>query len=498
MSRISDIAKILVEKNGLKQSDADIFAKMMFEVVAEGLKNDKQVKIKGLGTFKILKTKDRESINVNTGERIVIEGREKITFTPDTIIKEIVNRPFAQFETVEVNDGVDFNVIDEKYDTDTTEEDTDVEEDSVFDSEVTDEGGDVNPSDQILDTVKETPQDEVKEVEDNEELVEETPVVEESREDTSEDDADEVISSIEEASDETINSENDAEDVILSEEVQNTESSSTDDLVPEDSASSEADELDEVIETPQKESFFSETSEVTREETLTAESDNKEENGSVVEEEDDEDEESEEPFYYEEDDSFSFTIKKYFAYIGVAVIVALIFGCIYFYSSYSKAESQLEQLKTENQHLKNSIATQQQRVIEKKAKEDADRMKAPADAIEQAEKAKEKEEATENVEEKAETKPEVAKTSKTAEQKVDNNPADAYAKYNTDARIRHGAYIIVGIDKTIKAKKGQTIKGLSKAYLGPGMECYLEALNGTSVTEGQTIKIPKLKVKKKK
>ena len=106
---LNTLGKLLADKSGLSQVEAELFIRKMFDVCNQGLDADKQVKIKWLGTFKVQATKDRESINVNTGERFTIEGRDKLTFTPDNILKEIVNKPFAQFETVVVNDGVDFD-----------------------------------------------------------------------------------------------------------------------------------------------------------------------------------------------------------------------------------------------------------------------------------------------------------------------------------------------------------------------------------------------------
>ena len=129
MSKISlsDLAQRLAEKSGISLQDAELFIRKMFDVANEGLQSDKLVKMKWLGTFKVMAVKDRESVDVNTGERIIIEGRDKISFMPDNILKEIVNKPFAQFETVVVNDGVDFDEIDRKFEN--AEEDG-----SVFDS----------------------------------------------------------------------------------------------------------------------------------------------------------------------------------------------------------------------------------------------------------------------------------------------------------------------------------------------------------------------------
>ena len=138
MSKISlnDLAQRLAEKSGISLQDAELFIRKMFDVANEGLQSDKLVKMKWLGTFKVMAVKDRESVDVNTGERIIIEGRDKISFTPDNILKEIVNKPFAQFETVVVNDGVDFDEIDRKFEN--AEEDGPVSDstlESVPDSE---------------------------------------------------------------------------------------------------------------------------------------------------------------------------------------------------------------------------------------------------------------------------------------------------------------------------------------------------------------------------
>ena len=105
---IQEFASKLIAQNGLSKKEATLFVNMMFETIREALERDKTVKVKGLGTFKIIDVESRESVNVNTGERVLIEGHNKITFTPDVLMKELVNKPFSQFETVVLNDGVDF------------------------------------------------------------------------------------------------------------------------------------------------------------------------------------------------------------------------------------------------------------------------------------------------------------------------------------------------------------------------------------------------------
>ena len=112
---VNEIATKLIDSKGLSKKQAASFVNDMFDIIQKGLESDKAAKVKGLGTFKIISVDDRESINVNTGERVLIEGHSKITFTPDPVMKELVNKPFSQFETVVLKDGVDFDyMIEEK------------------------------------------------------------------------------------------------------------------------------------------------------------------------------------------------------------------------------------------------------------------------------------------------------------------------------------------------------------------------------------------------
>ena len=111
---VQQLADILIRKNRLSENEAQAFVCAIFDVIKEGLEADRQVKIKGFGTFKIIDVDPRESVNVNTGERVLIGGHQKITFTPDSVMKEMVNRPFSQFETVILNDGVDFSDVEKE------------------------------------------------------------------------------------------------------------------------------------------------------------------------------------------------------------------------------------------------------------------------------------------------------------------------------------------------------------------------------------------------
>ena len=106
---INDIAAVLVDKNGLDRREANQFVTELFAVIMERLNAGEQVKVRGLGTFRIIDVEPRESVSVRTGERVTISGHSKLTFTPDATMKELVNKPFSQFETVVLNDGVEFD-----------------------------------------------------------------------------------------------------------------------------------------------------------------------------------------------------------------------------------------------------------------------------------------------------------------------------------------------------------------------------------------------------
>lgn len=151
---IQDIAKVLVEKSGLTQKEANKFATEMFSIIQQRLEEDELVKIKGFGTFKIINVEARESVSVRTGERVMIDSHAKVTFTPDTVMKELVNKPFSQFETVVLNDGVEFD---------------DVAEDNEED---------VAPVEDVISPVEELPVVEMAQVDEEPQVVE-TPQIEE-------------------------------------------------------------------------------------------------------------------------------------------------------------------------------------------------------------------------------------------------------------------------------------------------------------------------------
>lgn len=528
-SSLSVLAKAVASKRGLTQAEAERFITTMFEVAGDGIQEDKLLKMKWLGTFKITSVKDRESVDVNTGERILIEGRDKISFTPDNILKEIVNKPFAQFETVVVNDGIDFSDIDEKFaNMEREEEELQLQkEQECHDEEVVQEE---QPQKEELSQEEEQPREEEhsQEVELNEDLSQEAKKSQESL-------LDAELQSQEGGQKDELSQEANTpiseETVALSSELKNAEiseddisetsedniSQTSDDTIskteengiPEEVGmlishlkenKSEAEEIERVEEAKVKEEAeVPKAAEAYVEETPA-------EAKVVVSQTNVEN--KKQPEYDEtldEDEAYAsdrhhLVIPKYVVALVSVVFVALLGGLCWFAFIYGKMQARQEQMEMQLKAIKpqpqpkpkptvvapvdtaKSVASSDdktdaenvlangaqanneqtdhaQLAMKKKAKQDSIRMAQANNAVKMAEKA---------------------------------------SVYLNDPRIRTGAYRIVGVEKTVTAKSGQTLAGLSKLYLGPGMECYMQAINGCSeIKPGQKVKIPKLKLKRK-
>ena len=471
---LNGLADKLAEKSGLSQIEAELFIRKMFDVCHQGLAADKIVKMRWLGTFKVTSVKERESVDVNTGERIVIEGRDKISFTPDNILKEIVNRPFAQFETVIVNDGVDFESIDKKY------------EDSLEDEEQEESLEKPKP---IIEVVEPT----------------ETPLPDVVSEETTQAEA---VSSSEPTTSGVIDfldvPENPSEDssvVVIGED-------ST--IEPQTSVSQEV--PTEEIPSSVSDDIQADSREVNSNAEIEAETDA--EIGADVEIEAETDAE------IEADDEVEirrrhFIIPKYVVIIASFTLLLLIGGLGWFAFNYGQMaaqrdhlELQLAQYKTDkNVVSKPANVKSQEQLLQEKARQDSLRMAKANDAIKAAERADslksaavDKEMSVKNL--KTDEKSAELKKKSATDKKRDKAAEHANVvsdKYDSDPRVRTGAYRIVGVDQVVTVGEHQTMATLSKRYLGPGMECYIEALNGTStIKSGQKVKIPKLELKKKK
>lgn len=470
---LNGLADKLAEKSGLSQIEAELFIRKMFDVCHQGLAADKIVKMRWLGTFKVTSVKERESVDVNTGERIVIEGRDKISFTPDNILKEIVNKPFAQFETVIVNDGVDFESIDKKY------------EDSLEDEEQEESLEKPKP---IIEVVEPT----------------ETPLPDVVSEETTQAEA---VSSSEPTTSGVIDfldvPENPSEDSSV--------------VVGEDSTIEPQTTVSQKVPTEEISSSVSDD----------IQADSREENSNAEIEAETDAEigadakiEAETDAEIEADDEVEirrrhFIIPKYVVIIASFTLLLLIGGLGWFAFNYGQMaaqrdhlELQLAQYKTDkNVVAKPANVKSQEQLLQEKARQDSLRMAKANDAIKAAERADslksaavDKEISVKNL--KADEMSAELKKKSATDKKQDKAAEHAKVvsdKYDSDPRVRTGAYRIVGVDQVVTVGEHQTMATLSKRYLGPGMECYIEALNGTStIKSGQKVKIPKLELKKKK
>ena len=471
---LNGLADKLAEKSGLSQIEAELFIRKMFDVCHQGLAADKIVKMRWLGTFKVTSVKERESVDVNTGERIVIEGRDKLSFTPDNILKEIVNRPFAQFETVIVNDGVDFESIDKKY------------EDSLEDEEQEESLEKPKP---IIEAVEPT----------------ETPLPDVVSEETTQAEA---VSSSEPTTSGVIDfldvPENPSEDSSVV-------------VIGEDSTIEPQTTVSQEVPTEEIPSSVSDD--------IQADSREENSNAEIEAETDaeigaDAEIEAETDAEIEADDEVEirrrhFIIPKYMVIIASFTLLLLIGGLGWFAFNYGQMaaqrdhlELQLAQYKTDkNVVSKPANVKSQEQLLQEKARQDSLRMAKANDAIKAAERADslksaavDKEMSVKNL--KTDEKSAELKKKSATDKKRDKAAEHAKVvsdKYDSDPRVRTGAYRIVGVDQVVTVGEHQTMATLSKRYLGPGMECYIEALNGTStIKSGQKIKIPKLELKKKK
>lgn len=444
---LNTLGKLLSDKSGLSQVEAELFIRKMFDVCNQGLDADKQVKIKWLGTFKVQATKDRESINVNTGERFTIEGRDKLTFTPDNILKEIVNKPFAQFETVVVNDGVDFDEIDEKFGEEQTE-DAPAQVIDFLDEEKT---ATPNPEVVVIGSEKE------KEKEAEDELAKQI--------------------AIEQAKLEKLKQAQLEQERIQKEKLEKEK---------QEQERLEQQRLEqEKLELAQQQQALKAVVEP-----------------AVPASDESEEEEEEE----ESSNSHHIVIPRYLVVAVCLIVVALIGGMGWFAFNYGQMTAQRDHLAMQLNQYHQAPAKKvpakpaaaplsQEQKLRQKAMEDSIRMAKTAEAVKLAENSDEE---SANAEKAKQAE---AKAKAEAKDKAEEKAASkiASSQYDKDARVRTGAYRIIGVAQTVTVGAGQTFEQISTRYLGSGMECYVEALNGTStVKAGQKIKIPKLELKKKK
>ena len=473
---LNTLGKLLADKSGLSQVEAELFIRKMFDVCNQGLDADKQVKIKWLGTFKVQATKDRESINVNTGERFTIEGRDKLTFTPDNILKEIVNKPFAQFETVVVNDGVDFDEIDEKFGEEQTE-DAPAQVIDFLDEEKT---ATPNPEAVVNGSEKE------KEKEAEDELAKQIAIEQAKLERLKQAQLEQERIQKEKQEQERLEQER-LEQEKLEQERLEQERLEQEKL---EQKRLEQERLEqEKLELAQQQQALKAVVEP-----------------AVPASDESEDEEEEE----ESSNSHHIVIPRYLVVAVCLIVVALIGGMGWFAFNYGQMTAQRDHLAMQlNQYHQTpakkvpakpaAAPLSQEQKLRQKAMEDSIRMAKTAEAVKLAENSDEESASAEKAKQtEAKAKAEAKEKAKDkAEEKAASKIASS--QYDKDARVRTGAYRIIGVAQTVTVGAGQTLEQISTRYLGSGMECYVEALNGkNTVKAGQKIKIPKLELKKKK
>ena len=393
MSKLNvfDLSGVLMSKNGLGDKESRRCVKAIFDVIQECLDEEKVVKVKGLGTFKIIEVDDRESINVNTGERVLIEGHSKLTFTPDSVMKEIVNKPFSQFETVILNDGVDFPepAIEEPISEEPIPEDPILEdsisEEPIFEEPVAADPGLSDKSQSEINAEQEIPSPE-------------SPIVEFTEDGDKEDTSDVVPPTDEAPTDEEIN---------------------------------------------------------------------------------------------DEEESSNSTLRWVLS--GVVVLLLILAAAYggYLYGRYEISEEMAyKQMKADLKAAEMTVEKAKEAVAKDSVEQEMDATKIGAISVD-----KEQEDAAKD----ESPKEAIAKDQVAKEQPVKES-ADKYEA--KDVRVRTGAYRIIGEDRVVKAKAGQTVEDIATRLLGPGMSCYVEVYNNldgkTTLKEGQAIKIPKLQLKKRR
>ena len=473
---LNTLGKLLADKSGLSQVEAELFIRKMFDVCNQGLEADKQVKIKWLGTFKVQATKDRESINVNTGERFTIEGRDKLTFTPDNILKEIVNKPFAQFETVVVNDGVDFDEIDEKF----GEEQTEDAPSEVIDFLDEEEAATPNPD--VVVTEPEKEKEKEKEDELSKQIALEQAKLEKLKQAKLEQERIQKEKLEKEKQEQERLEQERLEQERLEQEKLEQERLKQEKLEQERLKQEKLEQ--ERLELAKQQQALKATVEPAV--PATDETEEEDEGTSI---------------------SHYIVIPRNLVVAVCLIVVALIGGMGWFAFNYGQMTTQRDHLAMQlSQYHQapakkapaNAVAAplSQEQKLRQKAIEDSIRMAKTAEAVKLAEQSDEASDKAENAkQDEAKAK---AKAAAKEEEKVASK-TESSAHYDKDVRVRTGAYRIVGVAQTVTVGAGQTLEQISNRYLGSGMECYVEALNGTgTVKAGQKIKIPKLELKKKK
>lgn len=460
------IADTVAKKHKITVKDAEKFVSAMFDVMNEGLKTDKLVKVKGLGTFKVQAVKPRESVNVNTGERVLIEGHDKVSFTPDATMKELVNKPFAQFETVVLNDGVDFTDIDSKYENEATLENADEttvstnnaaipetkvvssnEEETTDSTNETANGAQETTIEQYTSTVKDSvetgsePEKDHKIVVAKQEVAIETEA--EPIKNTSETTEEEPIPLVETqpeniAEEPTVTAEN---PVATEQKLEDANQTQPENIAEEPIATPET-----PVATEQKLESANQTQpeNTVKEPIATPE--------TPVTTEQKQEETAEKP--------------KKINWLMWSAIGFFVIAIMYFFGYKFGKDAALRD---------NAVAVSAQPKSKPTAKAKQTKQHSSAKVVQTTTK-------------------QIQPTPKQVQSPIDDT--EKFKQLSNDKRIRYGAYDIIGIEKVVVLKKGQTMQSYSRKALGPDMVAYFQVLNNaTTMAAGDTMKVPKVELR---
>ena len=460
------IADTVAKKHKITVKDAEKFVSAMFDVMNEGLKTDKLVKVKGLGTFKVQAVKPRESVNVNTGERVLIEGHDKVSFTPDATMKELVNKPFAQFETVVLNDGVDFTDIDSKYENEATLENADEttvsannaaipgtkvvslnEEETTDNTNETANGAQETTIEQYTSTEKDSAETGSEPEKDHEIVVAKQEVAIETEaepiKNTSETTEEEPIPLVE------TQPENIAEEPTVTAEMPVATEQKLEDAnqtQPENIAEEPIATPETPVATEQKLESANQTQpeNIVKEPIATPE--------TPVTTEQKQEETAEKP--------------KKINWLMWSAIGFFVIAIMYFFGYKFGKDAALRD---------NAVAVSAQPKSKPTAKAKQTKQHSSAKV--------------------AQTTPkQIQPTPKQVQSPIDDT--EKFKQLSNDKRIRYGAYDIIGIEKVVVLKKGQTMQSYSRKALGPDMVAYFQVLNNaTTMAAGDTMKVPKVELR---
>ena len=450
MAKVNDFARELSERYGLSLSDASDFIGAMFDVVNEELDDtDSSVKIKGFGTFKVSAVSARASVDVNTGERIIIDGRNKISFTPEVLLRDRVNRPFVQFETVVLNDGVDFSEIDDEMDE---------LSDSVIETET--QGVQLSstaptnqPTNQSTDQPTQTEQPQG---------VQLSPTA-----------------PTDQLTDQSANQPTPTEQ---SQGVQLSPTAPTDQPTDQPSPSEPA---SKVVNTEEHRDMARRLM-APKSEPIDDDNNKADEEKSA----NDIDESDDEGIVIGGCKQRSPRMMYVLTIASFVILVSIGIGMYFLYQRIEEKNHVIDRLETRLYAQQDTAVAVEPQCVVSDTIASNDALKA-ADAHTAENIKKEKKDSVRASNSKAAT----GSTAVMSAASTATTPSD----YNYDVRVRTGAYIIVGVAKVVTVKPGQSLASISKAYLGEGMECYVEVLNNChTVKAGDKLKIPEVKLKPRK